>query len=113
VYRVARADRAGRLRFAALQGETARRTLPPALIEAVASAAWLDARGLALRSEALLRACAALPWPWRALAALRAVPRPLRDAVYGWVAARRHQLRLGPLELHGALTPAEQARFLP
>jgi predicted DCC family thiol-disulfide oxidoreductase YuxK len=113
VYRVARADRAGRLRFAALQGETARRTLPPALIEAVASAAWLDARGLALRSEALLRACALLPPPWRWLGLLRAVPRPLRDCVYEWVAARRRRLSLGPLEWHGALTPEQQARFLP
>jgi predicted DCC family thiol-disulfide oxidoreductase YuxK len=113
VYRVARADRAGRLRFATLQGETARRTLPPALIEQVASAAWLDARGLALGSEALLRAWAALPWPWRAWAALRLVPRPVRDAAYRWVAAHRAWLRLGPLEWHGALTPEQQARFLP
>jgi predicted DCC family thiol-disulfide oxidoreductase YuxK len=113
VYRVARADRAGRLRFAALQGETARRTLPPALVEQVASAAWLDARGLALRSEALLRAWALLPPPWRWLGLLRAVPQPLRDGVYEWVAARRRRLSLGPLELHAPLTAAEQARFLP
>ena len=111
--RLAAADRRGPLRFAPLQGETARRLLPPALIAALASAVLRDERGLWLRSEAVLRTLACLPWPWRALAALRVVPRPLRDAAYDWVAARRRRLRLGPLEWHGPLTPEQQARFLP
>lgn len=111
--RVARADGPGRLRFAPLQGETARALLPPALVEERATAVLLDARGLHLRSAAILRVWAGLPWPWRALAALWLVPRPLRDRVYDAVAARRERVRLGPLEWAGGLTPAQQARFLP
>jgi predicted DCC family thiol-disulfide oxidoreductase YuxK len=104
---------AGALRFAPLQGLTARQALPVALTARPVTAVLLDARGLAYRSEAILRVWARLPWPWRALAALRGVPRPLRDALYDRVAARRGGLRLGPLEWRGSLPPALQARFLP
>jgi predicted DCC family thiol-disulfide oxidoreductase YuxK len=121
VHRVARLDRAGRLRFAPLQGETARRLLPAALTQSLATAVLLEARdgvaALALRSAAILRVWELLPPPWRWLALLRAVPRPLRDGVYDWVAARRQRLSLGPLEWplewHSALTPEQRARFLP
>ena len=42
-----------------------------------------------LRSDAIVAVARGLPWPWRAAAALRWVPRPLRDGAYRWVAARR------------------------
>ena len=116
MYRVALLDAphgVGALRFAPLQGETARRVLPPALTAQPVTAVLLDACGLALRSEAILRVWARLPWPWRALVALRAVPRPLRDAVYNWVATHREHLGLGPLEWRGTLPPEHARRFLP
>lgn len=112
MHRVARADRAGRLRFAPLQGETARRVLPAVLREPMETAVLAEGAALHLRSDSVLRSWAVLPWPWRALAALRLVPRPLRDAAYRWVARHRERISLGPLEYRGALTAAEQARFL-
>lgn len=113
MHRVARADRAATLRFAALQGETAQRTLPAFLRDPPATAVLAEPDGtLHLRSEAIVRTWARLPWPWRALAAVSRVPRALRDAAYGWVARHRERISLGPLELRDALTADEQARFL-
>ncbi|WP_346839658.1 DCC1-like thiol-disulfide oxidoreductase family protein [Microbulbifer sp. SAOS-129_SWC] len=43
------------------------------------------------RSDAALRICAQLPAPWRWLALLRLVPRPLRDWIYTIVARNRYR----------------------
>jgi len=47
---------------------------------------------IGLRSEAVLMIARRLPWPWPLLGVGYAVPRFLRDAVYRWVAKRRHLL---------------------
>jgi predicted DCC family thiol-disulfide oxidoreductase YuxK len=43
------------------------------------------------QSDAALRILARLDAPWRWLAALRAVPKPARDAAYRWVARNRYR----------------------
>jgi predicted DCC family thiol-disulfide oxidoreductase YuxK len=45
-----------------------------------------------LRSTASLRIARRLTWPWRAAAVLLWVPRPIRDAAYGLMAAVRHRI---------------------
>jgi predicted DCC family thiol-disulfide oxidoreductase YuxK len=46
-----------------------------------------------VRSDAALRLARRMRWPWSWLGALGLlVPRPLRDAVYRWVAKRRRHL---------------------
>ena len=49
-----------------------------------------DDRAL-LRSDAALRVAAHLRFPWRWLAVLRVVPRPIRNTVYTAVARRRYR----------------------
>jgi len=44
------------------------------------------------KSTAVLRIARRLPLPWSAAAVCLVVPRPLRDAAYGVVAAVRHRL---------------------
>jgi predicted DCC family thiol-disulfide oxidoreductase YuxK len=45
------------------------------------------------RSDAALRILRRMRWPWSWIgAAGLAVPRPLRDAAYRWVARHRHRL---------------------
>lgn len=44
-------------------------------------------------SDGVLRLAAALPPPYRLMVAGRLVPRPIRDAMYRWVARRRRRLR--------------------
>lgn len=87
-------DPRGRLLFCALQSERGRALLrghglPEAALDTVV---LLDGEGAHVRSTAALRALKLLRWPWPALAAFLVVPRRLRDAVYDFVARRRHRV---------------------
>ena len=92
---VARRDRRGRVALAALQGKTARRLLPGAVRAAAqngmpGTVVWRTPGGhLLLRSSAVLAVIAALGGLYRAVAVVRLVPAPLRDALYDAVARRR------------------------
>lgn len=86
-------DPAGRVRFAPLQSDAARRILaaagaPPNLPDSVV----LVERGrVYTRSDAVLRLARLLRFPWPLLWGLVVVPRPVRDWVYDFVARRRHR----------------------
>ncbi|MCS6798587.1 MAG: thiol-disulfide oxidoreductase DCC family protein [Myxococcota bacterium] len=92
---VVRRDPVGRFRFAPLQSRAARDLLealghrapadPPASVMLVENGRVYEA------SDAALRIARSLRGPWRALWILALVPRPLRDAVYRFVAARRYR----------------------
>ena len=112
-------DRVGTLRFAPLQGETARPILArhPELAN-VDSVVWVhDPNGaeerVLMRSAAALGAAQYLGGGWSVAARLGAlIPRPIRDWAYDQIARHRHQLtRNGPECL--LPTPAERERFLP
>lgn len=57
-----------------------------------ASIAVFIGNHLHTRSDAILCIVASLGFPWRLLRYLRLVPRPIRDAVYGFVARNRQRL---------------------
>ncbi len=94
-------DRRGALRFAPLDGETARRLGVAGLAGDPSGLDTLvlverDGAGCrtSVRSEAVLRAVRHLPGPWPLLArAAGFLPRPLLDGGYRLVA--RHRRRLG------------------
>jgi predicted DCC family thiol-disulfide oxidoreductase YuxK len=113
-----RRDRRAALRFGALQGPSAAEVrsrhpeLPPmddtfVLVERPGEAG----ERVRVRSDAALRALELLGGGWRLAAALRVVPRPLRDAIYGFVARRRTRW-FGRRDACRIPTPAERARFL-
>lgn len=88
-------DRAGRFRFASLQSEAGRREclrlgveapidIPDSIVVTAACHAWV-------RSDAVIEIARRLPWPWRAALLLRAIPAPIRDSAYRWVARRRYR----------------------
>lgn len=54
--------------------------------------AYVEGAELFVRSTALLRILAQLPLPWRLLAGLRLIPRPLRDWAYDRIALNRYRL---------------------
>lgn len=94
---VLRHDRRGRLRFAPLDGPTARRLLAghPELGE-VDSVIWVGVapggtRAVA-RSTAALRVARYLGGWWHGLRLLWLIPRPVRDWAYDVVARHRHRL---------------------
>lgn len=73
--------------------------------------AYVEDAELFVRSGAVLRILAQLPWPWRAFAALRVCPRPLRDWLYDRIALNRYRL-FGRYASCVLPTPDHARRFL-
>jgi predicted DCC family thiol-disulfide oxidoreductase YuxK len=111
-------DRGAALRFGSLQGETgaAVRARHPALPPLDETVVLVEEPGTSrervrVRSDGALAILARLGGAWRLAGLLRAVPRPLRDAVYRFVARRRKRW-FGTLAACRVPTAAERARFL-
>lgn len=110
---IVRHDPAGRFRFASLQSEAGqalllRHGMDPADLFSVV---LVEGGRAYSRSDAALRIAGGLPGAWKAAGALRAVPRPLRDLVYGWVARNRYRW-FGKQDACMIPTPELRARFL-
>lgn len=86
-------DRAGRFRFAAMQSATGRRLLSEHGLDPDDPVSFLLLEGgrAYTDSSATLRILMLLGSWWRLAGAFYAVPRPLRDAVYRFVARRRYR----------------------
>jgi predicted DCC family thiol-disulfide oxidoreductase YuxK len=109
-----RRDRAGALRFAPLQGETARELRARGLdiTEDLNTVVFVDDGKLFVRSRAFTRVVRYLPAPWRWGAALRVVPAFVLDLVYRLIARTRYRL-FGRLDSCRVPSAEERARFLP
>jgi predicted DCC family thiol-disulfide oxidoreductase YuxK len=113
-----RHDRRAALRFAPLEGAVAaavRQRHPdlPAGDETFVLVESPEGTGerVRVRSDAALAALVRLGGAWRLAAALRVVPRPLRDVVYRWVARNRTRW-FGRLDACRIPSPGERERFL-
>ena len=110
---VIRRDRVGRFRFASLQSAEGQALLTahglPAPTEPESIVLIENGRAYS-HSGAVLRLARHLPG-WRWLTAFRVVPRPVRDAVYRWVARNRYRW-FGRQEACLLPTPELKARFL-
>lgn len=85
-------DRSKILRYAPLQGKTARQLISQEDIENLETLVFKDEDGLWRRSEAACRISALLPWPWRIVSWMRIIPHPIRDWGYNLFARHRYQL---------------------
>jgi predicted DCC family thiol-disulfide oxidoreductase YuxK len=98
VQQVRRRDRRGAFRFAALESGLGREVLGGSgLQEGYEDSIVLrrpDGR-VFTKSGAALRVAIELGWPWRALAAFRLAPPPIRAAVYDVVARHRRRRLVG------------------
>ena len=106
-------DREARLRFAPLHSDLGRALLAHFELDAdvLDNVVLIDTGGAHARSDAILL-CARLlgaPWSWSWL--LRAIPRPLRDAVYDSVARNRYRW-FGKKDACPLPRPEWQERFL-
>ena len=110
------ADRAERFVFAPLQGSTFSQLLPkPDRVGLPDSIVLRTPQGqLLVRSNAVLYILSRLGGGWAVLANLaRLIPRPIRDAVYDFIARIRFGLFARPDD-YCPLVPKElRARFLP
>ena len=106
-------ERSERLRFGALQSTAGRELLTWAGLptDSFDTVVLIDRDGAHLRSGAVLRVLRALraPWSWLRIGGI--LPRPLRDAMYSFVARRRFRW-FGKRESCRVPTPELRARFL-
>jgi predicted DCC family thiol-disulfide oxidoreductase YuxK len=91
---IARRDPSGYFRFGASQSPEGAALLARHGVnrEQTRSIVLIEAGAVYLRSTASLRIARQLSFPWSVAAMCIAIPRPLRDAVYGVIAAIRHRL---------------------
>ncbi len=106
-------DPDGRFQFAALQSAAAGRVLSGHRpLGPVPDSVVLVEEGRVFNgSTAALRIARGLGFPWALAAALLAIPRPLRDWMYAFVARRRYRW-FGKREHCMVPTPALRSRFL-
>jgi len=109
-------DRRQRFRFASLQspiGQSLARAAgaPPGAGDLPDSFVLVDGERAWTKSDAVLEVARRLgaPWSWALL--LRAFPRPLRDAVYSWIARNRYRW-FGKQETCPLPDPGQRERFL-
>jgi len=108
-----KADRRGLFRFAPLQGETARRMLPPLPGDpAEWSLMYLDERGLHDHWDASLGVYRRLGGLWLLLALPGIIPRRIRNPLYRVIARNRYRW-FGRRSACRVPTPEEASRFLP
>jgi predicted DCC family thiol-disulfide oxidoreductase YuxK len=106
-------DRRGRLRFAPLQGETARRLLSTEDVTQLHSLVLWTPAAVHRKSSAVVQVLHRLGGGWSVAAGmLWLTPKPLRNLGYDLVARNRYRL-FGQHETCRMPTPAERARFLP
>ena len=108
-----RRDRRRRFRFAALQSAAGRALLEQYGLstQTLETIVVLEGGQARVRSDAALHLARRLPWPWPALAVFRILPRPLRDALYDFVARHRYRW-FGRTESCMLPTPDVADRFL-
>jgi predicted DCC family thiol-disulfide oxidoreductase YuxK len=106
-------DPDGRFQFAALQSAAAARVLAGhrPLSPVPDSVVLVEEGRVFTGSTAALRIVRGLRFPWPLAAALLAIPGPLRDWMYGFVARRRY-LWFGKREHCMVPTPALRSRFI-
>lgn len=86
-------DPEGVFRFASLQSDAAKELLEqfPEAPADVSTVILVEKGRLFTRSDAALRAARYLPGAWPALYGFVIVPRPIRNAVYDWIARNRYR----------------------
>jgi predicted DCC family thiol-disulfide oxidoreductase YuxK len=106
-------DPEGYFRFGTLQREPARSFLRSAGYDpdVLSSVVFIEDGRIYRESGAALRVAQHLGFPWMLLAVFQVVPRPLRDAIYRWVAANRYDW-FGTRSQCRLPTPELQARFI-
>jgi predicted DCC family thiol-disulfide oxidoreductase YuxK len=106
-------DPEARFRFASLQSDAGRALLTQHRLplDAMDTVVLLDGDAHWTKSAAALEAARRLGGLWTLTSILVLVPRPLRDAVYDWVARNRYA-RWGKRDACWLPTPELRARFL-
>lgn len=106
-------DRRGHFLLASMQGEVGSAIYRRFGIDPAAPDIMIVVSGDSVlrNSDAVLSIYEALGWPWRAISALRLIPRALRDPVYRFIARNRYRV-FGKREACWLPTPDQSRRVL-
>ncbi len=106
-------DPRGVFHFASLQSDVAERMLDGKMPDGdfLSTIVLVEGGTYYTRSTAALRIAKRLRFPWSLLYLFILIPPPVRDAVYGWVAARRYRW-FGKDDACMMPTPEIRRRFL-
>jgi predicted DCC family thiol-disulfide oxidoreductase YuxK len=110
---IARQDRAGEFRIVPLQSPLGAALMRHFNMDPEDPLSWLyleDGRGYS-SLDAMMRVGSRLGGVWRGLSALRLIPKPMRDVIYGSVARNRYRV-MGRADLCNLPDPAVQARLM-
>jgi predicted DCC family thiol-disulfide oxidoreductase YuxK len=110
---VLKRDKAGFFKFASLQSEIGQRLLEQYDLptDNYNSFVFIDKGRVFTKSTAALKVARHLDGWWRFLYVFVVIPRPVRDAVYGFIARNRYRM-FGKRETCMIPQPAWRARFL-
>ena len=90
-------------RYASLQSELARALFPDS--KKMRSLLFYEKNILFDKSTAVIKIAKHLRWPWKALGLLSAVPAPIRNFIYDWIAKHRYKL---PFKSSSPINPADK-----
>lgn len=106
-----RVDQTKKFRFASLQSSFAQQFLPQHILDHLESVVLYEQGKIYTHSTAVLRILKSLSGWWKGLYLFILVPRPLRDAIYSWIAKNRY--RFLKQNQHCLLpTESERDRFI-
>jgi predicted DCC family thiol-disulfide oxidoreductase YuxK len=100
-----------RLKFAALQGETAKKIIPTETLDQLNTVVIYIKGRLYYQSTGVLKLCAFLPWYYQWMQVFLILPKDFRDWIYNWVSKNRYKW-FGKKETCRLPTPEERAKFL-
>ena len=108
-----RRDKKKKLKFAALQGDTAKLLLPRygISLNRLSSVIFIDAGKVYTQSSAAIRICRHLDGGWKLFYGLMIIPKFIRDAFYNIIARNRYKW-FGKKEECMVPTPEQKERFL-
>ena len=106
-------DKKKKLRFAPLQGETAKNILPQYNISttALSTVVFIDDGKIYTQSSAAFRICKHLDGGWKLFFGMMVIPKFIRDAAYNFIARNRYRW-FGKKDACMIPTPEMRNRFL-
>ena len=113
---ILRHDHANAFQFAPLQGHTVEKVIPPATRRYLPDSVVVFTAGgaILMRSDAFIHILRRIGGVWRFVAGFAAIfPRPVRDAVYNFIARVRYRIFGRKDDLCPVMPPELRERFLP
>ena len=105
-------DRNNALRFASLQGETAKGIVDSIYLEQLSSIVYKEGDKIYTESDAIIKASVAMGGIYKLAYLFKIIPKFLRDKVYTYIAANRYKW-FGKKDACRMPTPEEREKILP